>query len=556
MASLQKRKNKGKYYWYVIESKRINGKPTPIVVAYLGTIENILKKFSSSDDNDLKYKSYSHGAVYSLWKIAKSNNIIKIIDSILPDKKRQGLSVGTTLLLSSIHRAVRPGSKKEFSKWASLTTLPSIAKFDPKKITSQHFWDQMDDITEDMIIEIEDEITKQIFKNYDFTVEKLALDYTNYFTYIATSNNRTDLVQRGHNKQKRNDLRQFSLALITTKELMLPICSYIYEGNINDMTIFPQYIKMLKKRLSKYTDTKELTIIFDKGSNNKDNFKLLETLNLNYVCAFSLNSCKELIDISIDDYKPVKITDRDVLCYRTQRTIWGKQRECILSYSQKLKDGQIRELNKDNNSKIEKLIKLKEQIKNNRSKISKKMIDIEKRVNSIISGNYGTEIINVIYTGKRIVKDIEYSINEDAYKKICKKYFGKKLLITNQQDWTTEEIIETYLGQSKIENIFKETKDPIHFAVRPQFHWTDNKIRVHTFCCLLGLFLTCLLRKELLNKGIKIENEKIIDELSEIREMYVLKPNKNRKSGFDVKKVLEEMTEYQKTIWENLHEII
>jgi len=43
MASLQRRKNKGNYYWYVVESKRINGKPTPVVVAYLGTIENILR---------------------------------------------------------------------------------------------------------------------------------------------------------------------------------------------------------------------------------------------------------------------------------------------------------------------------------------------------------------------------------------------------------------------------------------------------------------------------------------------------------------------------------
>lgn len=557
MASLQRRKNKGNYYWYVVESKRINGKPTPVVVAYLGTIENILRKFSSSEsDENIKYKSYSHGAVYTLWEIAKRNNVVKIMNSILPDKKRNGLSKGTSLLLSAIHRAVQPGSKREFSEWASRTTLPSIAGFDPEKLTSQHFWDQMDGITEDMITRMEDEITKQLFKNYDFNMEKLALDYTNYFTYIASSNNKSELAQRGHNKQKRNDLRQVSLALITTKELMMPLCSYVYEGNTNDMTVFPKYINMLKDRLSKYNNSKDITIIFDKGSNSKDNFELMEGLQLSYVCSFSLNSCKELIDIPIDIYAPVNVAEKDILCYRTKKTIWGKEQECILAFSQKLKDGQIRGLDKEIEDKIQELAELKEKLNSDKSRISKKMADIEKRVKNIISGNHGAEIIQVEYTGKRIVKDINYSINETIYDDICKKHFGKKLYITDRKDWSTEEILGAYFGQSKIEDIFKDTKDPMHFAVRPQFHWTDTKIRVHIFCCLLGLMLTCLLRKELMNKGIKIENDKLIEQLSEIRETYILNPNKNKKSGFEVKKALEEMTEYQKSIWDNLQEII
>jgi transposase len=557
MASLQRRKNKGKYYWYVVESKRINGKPTPVVVAYLGTIENILSKFSSSKSNDnFKYKSYSHGAVYMLWKIAKKNNIVKIMDSILPDKKRNGLTKGMSLLLSAIHRAVHPGSKREFSEWASRTTLPSIAGFDPKKLTSQHFWDQMDGITEDMITRIEDEITKQIFSNYNFNIEKLALDYTNYFTYIASSNVKSELAQRGHNKQKRNDLRQVSLALITTKELMMPMCSYVYEGNINDMTVFPKYINMLKDRLFKYNHSKEITVIFDKGNNSKGNFRLIEDLQLNYVCSFSLNSCKELIDIPLDNYTPVNVADKDILSYRTQKIIWGKERECILAFSQDLKDGQIRGLDKEISDKLQELAELKEKLNSDKSRISRKMVDIENRVKNIVSGNHGTEIIQVEYIGKRIVKDIRYSINKTAYDDICKKNFGKKLYITNRKDWTTEEILEAYFGQSKIEDIFKDTKDPMHFAVRPQFHWTDTKIRVHIFCCLLGLMLTCLIRKELINKGIKIENDRLIEELSEIRETYILNPNKSKKSGFDVKKVLEEMTEYQKIIWDNLQEII
>ena len=88
--------------------------------------------------------------------------------------------------------------------------------------------------------------------------------------------------------------------------------------------------------------------------------------------------------------------------------------------------------------------------------------------------------------------------------------------------------------------------------MQPQFHWTDSKVRVHTFCCLLGLLLTSLIRKELSESGITIENKKLIDVLSGIREVYKLSPDKKAKTGFSVQKKLEDMTPIQKEVWDAL----
>jgi len=183
IASLQKRKVKGNYYWYIVESKRVNGKPRPITIAYLGTVERILQMVQNGTIIK-EIKSYSHGAVWALWNIAKKNNIIGILDGNFPPGKRDGLSKGTTILLAAIYRAIHPGSKNDFSNWVSSTTLPAIAGFKESKISSQHFRDQMNDITEEMLSKAEDCITKTILNNYDIQLEKLALDYTNYFRYI------------------------------------------------------------------------------------------------------------------------------------------------------------------------------------------------------------------------------------------------------------------------------------------------------------------------------------------------------------------------------------
>jgi transposase len=456
-------------------------------------------------------------AVFILWEIARKNNIIPILDSIFPERKRDGQSRGKSLLLAAIQRAISPGSKREFSEWASGTSLPSIADFDSERLTSQHFWDQMDGIDEEMLTKAENEITSQIFKNYHFSISRLALDYTNYFSFIATDNERNKIAQRGHNKQKRNDLRQYSLALITTKELMLPLCSYVYEGNINDVTVFPSYINKMKERLSGFNSEKEITIIFDKGSNSKANFEEVERLDFKYICSFSLNHCKELIEISITEYLPVKVNGKDILTYRKTAIVSEKEIECVLLFSSKLKAGLLRGLKKELAGKKEKLDELKKQLSNPKSIISRKTVDIKMKINNIISGNHGSEIITVSLTGKRLVKDMEYSLNDESFNQVCEKYFGKKLLITNQDKWSTEEIISSYFGQSDIEKIFKQSKNPDHFAVRPQFHWTDNKMRVHIFVCLLGLMLTSLLRKEFVDSGIKIENGRILDLLSMLR---------------------------------------
>jgi transposase len=396
MASLQRRKVNGYYYWYIVESRRINGKPRPITIAYLGSVEKILDMVKNGIDVT-NVKSYSHGAVYALWNIANKNNILDILKSVFPPQKRDGLDRSTSILISAIYRAIYPGSKNEFADWVKTTSLPSILNFNPEKIDSQHFWDQMDGITEDMLSKAEDIISEMILKNYDISLEKLALDYTNYFTYIDSANKKSKLANRGHNKQKRSDLRQFSLALITSKEFTIPLCSYVYEGNINDITVFPEYLEQIKKRASKYSELDNITLVYDKGSVSKDNLKAIENheSSINYICGFSLSSCKELYDIPENEYIKAVVKDKEVLYYRVTKKIWDKNRDCVLTYSNELKEGQYNGLLNSVAKKIDKLNELKKQLRNDKSRISRKPLDIDTKIKGILSGDYGKDIIIV-----------------------------------------------------------------------------------------------------------------------------------------------------------------
>ena len=60
MATIQAKKVNGYKYWYIVESRRVNGKPRPIVLEYLGTPETLIKRLEKTDQ-PFKVKSYSHG---------------------------------------------------------------------------------------------------------------------------------------------------------------------------------------------------------------------------------------------------------------------------------------------------------------------------------------------------------------------------------------------------------------------------------------------------------------------------------------------------------------
>src|ERR1035437_3605024 len=58
------------------------------------------------------------------------------------------------------------------------------------------------------------------------------------------------------------------------------------------------------------------------------------------------------------------------------------------------------------------------------------------------------------------------------------------------------------------------------------YHWTDSKIQVHAFYCVLALLLTSLLQRELAGKGEPLSINRMLEELGGIRETLVIYPRR------------------------------
>lgn len=559
MATIQSKKSRGHKYWYIVESRRVNGKPRPIVLEYLGRPDDLLKRLQGLTKG-LRLKSYSHGAIAALLDVAHKLDISSLINQYVKSPRsyiaekpiRNNLTVGMTLLLAAIGRVCMPTSKRGWSNWAKTTTLGYLLRCSLSKIDSQHFWDLMDALPIESIPKIEKELLERIIKIYGLESDTLFFDTTNFFTYIDTTNLRCTIAQLGNNKQKRYDLRQVGLAMVVTREDMIPLFHLTYQGNMHDTKVFRTVIKTIKNRLKGLgLDVEKHTLIFDRGNNSKKNMAVVRDLQLHYVGALTPYNHKKLIDEAIDNFEELDVGDSIIQVYRDKREIWQEERTIVVFISEKLKAGQIRGIYQSLEKKQKQLRELQESLSNPRAKKRNKK-ELEEKISNLLKGQFLNNLVDwslsEISEGKF---QLRFSVNQKKLNEIEDK-LGFRIIMTDRHHWSTVDIVKTYYGQSFIEHTFKNLKNPYHLALKPQFHWTDQKIIVHYFGCVLGYQLSAIVWRQAKSEArFTGALDTLLDMLNNIRLGTILEESKTRGRVKATHK-LEQMSDEENVIMEAL----
>jgi transposase len=340
--------------------------------------------------------------------------------------------------------------------------------------------------------------------------------------------------------------------MVVTRQDMIPVFHHTYEGNINDTVVFKTVIEEIKNRLKELgMDIKKHTVVFDRGNNSRENMAAVKQLELYYVGALTPYHHKELIEEAVNKFEDVEFNDSIIPVYRERKEIWGEDRTVIVFISEKLKAGQIRGIYQCL-GKIEKQLKqLQKQLANPKAKKRDKE-ELENKIMNLVNGQFVKNLIN--WSLKEISEGkfrLEFSVNQKQLSKI-EEELGIRILMTNRHHWSTIDIIKAYYGQSKIEHVFKNLKNPYHLALKPQFHWTDQKIRVHYFICVLGYLLAAIVWREVrLKAKFKGSLDSLLDTLNNIRLATMLEETTTRGKVKATYK-LEEMSDEEDRIMEAL----
>jgi transposase len=541
MASLQAYQSHGIRYYRIVESFRKDGKPHLRVLAHLGRVDDILQRVQDHS-TALKISSVTAGSVTALFHLAQELDIAGKIDRAVTSpsghvQKRDGLSVGESLLAGIIGRVCAPRSKRAFAAWARSTLLPPLMGFAADDLTSQHFWEQMHAVPVDKLAGIEQEIVREVIDLEQLQIQALAYDTTNFHTHIASTNERPLLPQRGHNKQGRHDLRQLGLALVVDQTSRLPLAHVLYEGARSDMRTFAEFLNPIRERLRDLTpQPQQLTLVFDSGAASQKNLATLAGGEDHYVTTVRPSNQVALLSEAVEHLSEVALSNGAIVrAWRTRRVIAGHERETVVVFSPQLFEGQLRGL-------LQHLKRCAGQLEEMGLRPNGTAETVRRRLAKICGRQYLRNLLRYeVTTDERGHAVVCSWCDLDEYRRLTTRYFGLRALITDRTEWSTAQIVEAYRGQSKAEAAFRDLKDPGMLATRPQFHWTDQKLHVHTFMCVTAYLLARLLwRRAQRQAGFTGSPRTLLAELARIRHCRIVE-HTGRAGRPRVREQLEDM---------------
>src|SRR6266550_2425282 len=462
MASLQRKIIHGRPYYYLVESRRVNGRPRPVVLQYLGSADSLLQRLQHQQLTPTRARLSHFGGV------------------------------------AAINRCLEPTSKLQMPAWLRSTPLPRWLGATPQQFSAQRFWDNMELLGEKPIAAISEALTQRLLERFHLEVSSLVFDCTNFDTFIDTENP-SQLPQRGHAKSKRSDLRIIGLALLVSVDFHVPLLWKVYPGNQHDSVTFVQVLQELTQRYQALArDCQSITLVFDKGNNSARNQELLDGSGFHFVGSLVPTHFADLLTLPLGKYKPLEDPRlKPTLALRLTREVWGQERTLVLTFSPELQRKQIRGIQQHLGKKRRALEELQAKLRRSQKPGAKgkgySQESLWKQVQKICSGQHIAKILHVAVSKVRGQLQLRYRTEVSAFTRIKEQHLGKRILFTDQHSWSNEQIVLAYRSQSQVEDAFADMKDPHFLSWEPMFHWTDSKIRIHAFYCVLALILGSLL---------------------------------------------------------------
>jgi transposase len=516
MPSLTRKLVKGRPYFYVRHCQRIDGRPKIVKTTYLGSLQHILQAVEKAQTPPPPQQAevLAFGEIAALYDQAIRLGLVELIDSHLP-KRDQGLSVGQYLLLAALNRAAAPTSKAQLARWHRQSILTRLLPATADQLSSQAFWNHMDRIGQADIVAIERQLSQRLVRDWKLNLRTLVYDGTNFFTYINTLNPAT-LPARGHNKQKRGDLRQVNLGLLVSTDFHVPLFHKVYTGNVNDSTAFQTISQELSQRYRQLAQGCEhITLIFDKGNNSAQSFEVLDSSPFHFIGSLVPTHHEDLLAIPLDQFQPLA-GERwaGCLAYRARKVVFSQERTVVVTYNEHLLEGQLQGINASLQKARRKLDELQVSLRRRQQGKVKggqapTVLTVSRRVEQILSGQFLKSLLRCrVQPGP--VPVLTYRTDTTAFSRLVRTHLGKTILFTDNDSWTNEEIVAGYRSQNQIESAFRDMKNPHFLGWAPMFHWTDSKIRVHAFYCVLALTLTSLLQRTLHQQGLDLSMDRAL----------------------------------------------
>jgi transposase len=273
-------------------------------------------------------------------------------------------------------------------------------------------------------------------------------------------------------------------------------------------------------------------LVFDAGQNSADNFDLFdvdETTGekgspLHFVGSLPPSDHPDLLAVPKKRYTPVDPqTFPGLTGFETTKTVFGVERRVVVTHSPNLHAKQTAGFDQTIAKALRQLAAVEARLA--RGKCRKTREKVEAEIAEILKARWLPRVITTTLAGDTPAGlRLSYQVDRRARTALEKELFGKRILFTdNQADTTpTSRVVADYRSQEAVEADFRQMKDPKIVSFSPMFHWTEQKIRVHVFYCVLALMTARLMVREADRRGVHMSVRVLLDTLADIQETVLV----------------------------------
>ncbi len=215
----------------------------------------------------------------------------------------------------------------------------------------------------------------------------LAYDTTNFYTYIASTNTRNQLAQRGHNKQGRHNLRQVGLSYVLDGEHGLSLCHHVYPGNVADVEEFSTALTRITRMLDQNQIAREtVTLVLDKGSAALANTVALEEAGVGWISALPWNQAPaEFRTRATEELPACSSAQPGVRAGVEKMLVHGREYLCVVKYSASFAGEQLHSLTTSLSRVLQSLRRFAQEL--NKPRRTGNRMQIERKIRALVVGS-------------------------------------------------------------------------------------------------------------------------------------------------------------------------
>jgi hypothetical protein len=573
MAHLYKKLKKGHEYFYIRETQRVYGKPTTINQVYLGTADKVEAALGKGGFSPKEF-----GSVFALNELDRAVDLAGMINEILPPKKRvRGPSLGELVFYAALNRAIAPTSKRQLANWYETTDIQRIRPLRLESLNSQNFWNHWDRISDSDLEKIKTAFFKKIHTLLPAQKHRLIIEAADISAppkpsvFAGMPQPDQDFLAEHLAQQK------IGLAVITEWSQGIPFYYQSFSGGV-PVTGFYDHLEHLLGRVSNLgVGIEDVTLLINP---EMDAGPIIEKIDANdgmhFIVSCAPDFAPELTEISLKDFRPlpgqrgaqlspVAKEDEKILFFETQAPFWNSPRRVVITFDPKSFHKSYQDLGKKVQRVRKEMMALAQRYAQEANQ--------EKAVEAITTHlaqlchrlKISPDIFQLNFVQEKGKFRLEFQLDHRQMASVV-RHFGKNILITDREDWGVEGIYDTCvtravlgpdLGDAKAANATrlsgngKDHRSLFQKALLPLYHWTDSKIRVHLFVCVVALTYLTLLCQRMAAAGLKMTPHEAMEELRELRTAIYAKDSEGK-----LKRMLEEVNDQQAAILKTLGYVV